>query len=165
LKSRYLFITGILPDSYSGGGQRSYLFLKALREVGEVDLLVLSNSNFDKISEERIQAIKLEHKVELIGIFYAKFFQFKNYKIPKYFNRLSYSFQLIHHLLSGKKYQKELVIHEEVKRIVENKKYDAIICRYMSSYAKSGAKNFQNCLVDLDDLNITKLKSKEKWNI
>lgn len=147
---RFLFVSHSLPyPPTNGGNQRTALLLRALQEIGDVDLLLMHG-------EQEPDADTLRHLDEQYQVLAcvpmprrAEREPWRTIRplFPKTIDRLA------HHLgRDADHYQPHPRIEATLKLALAARSYDVIIGRYLKPTAISGALSQTPLILDIDDL-------------
>lgn len=147
---RFLFVSHSLPYPLTNGGnQRTALLLRALQELGEVDLLLMHGEtppDESVLSHLRqhynlLACLPMPRRAERPG------WQRLRPLHPRLVDRLA------HHLgRDAIHYRKHERVASILDRAVANGSYDLIIGRYLKPSAMSGALDYTPIVLDVDDL-------------
>lgn len=161
INSNILFISGTPASKTNGAGQRTYLILKALREIGSVDLVYVVNKEFKINKQEVIAFSKNEFDIENVFLFKVSYFKFSSPHFFKPLNWILYKLQIFEkNFLFDKDYEEDQHLSKFIKNLISSKKYQYIVCRYFGPYLKAGCNKLHSVILDFDDLPLSKYSTK-----
>ena len=145
---RILFVTSVSPFPPTvGGNQRSNLLLRALRELGEVDLVLYTRDGLEDVIPT------LQRDFGLVE------------KIPWDLAGRAFPFSLVYRLAPGLvqniagtlmpralDYRPVAKVARRIRRRIAERKYDLVVGRYLLPTLKTGCLGATRALLDLDDI-------------
>jgi glycosyltransferase involved in cell wall biosynthesis len=145
---RILFVTSVSPFPPTvGGNQRSNLLLRALRELGQVDLILYTRDGLEDVLP------RLERDFGLVE------------KIPWDLAGRAFPFSLIYRFAPGLvqniagtlmpralDYRPVAKVARPIRRRMAERKYDLVVGRYLLPTLKTGCLGTTPALLDLDDI-------------
>src|SRR3954466_4774273 len=145
---RLLFVTSVSPFPPTvGGNQRSNLLLRALRELGEVDLILYTRDGLEDVLPT------LERDFGLVE------------KIPWDLAGRAFPFSLVYPLAPARvqniagtllpralDYRPVAKVARRLRRRIAERKYDLVVGRYLLPTLKTGCLGATPALLDLDDI-------------
>lgn len=163
---RFLLVTPIYTASrLTGGGQRTILLFRALRQLGKVDVALISEEvcrNF----EENLAGFQDDFpEAEEISIIRSTpQFMFKPADSVALIHKIKYQIARLIHVLRPRShfYRPSTDAKTLLDSLMTRNKYDAIVGRYLQATALSGALHQSRVpvMVDLDDLDEIVLTSR-----
>lgn len=155
---RFLLVAPIYTASrFTGGGQRTILLYRALREIGDVDLLLVSEPVCSNFEQDLAGFHKEFSDADSISIIRSTpQFMFGPPSSRTLLNNLRYQLSKFVHAVRHRShfYNPSKEAKSELDSLLNRKDYDAIVGRYLNASALSGAllQTKVPVVVDLDDL-------------